>query len=37
MIISNNTVVVHIRKLREKTEIDTKNPVLILMGYKVQP
>ncbi len=36
----NNTVMVHIRRLREKIEIDTKNPAIIKtvwgVGYKVE-
>lgn len=36
----NNTVMVHIRRLREKIELDTKNPAIIKtvwgVGYKVE-
>lgn len=37
---SDNTVTVHIRRIREKIEVDTKNPIYIQVvwgiGYKVQ-
>ena len=36
----NNTVMVHIRRLREKIEVDAKNPSLIKtvwgVGYKIE-
>ena len=36
----NNTVMVHIRRLREKIELDSKNPALIKtvwgVGYKIE-
>lgn len=41
MMTSNNTIMVHIRKIREKIELDPKRPTIIQtvwgVGYKVQP
>ena len=40
MLTSNNTIMVHIRKIREKVELDPKRPMVIQtvwgVGYKVQ-
>ncbi|SFJ15867.1 response regulator transcription factor [Thermoflavimicrobium dichotomicum] len=41
MLTSNNTIMVHIRKIREKIELDPRRPTIIQtvwgVGYKVQP
>ncbi|MBH8599172.1 MULTISPECIES: response regulator transcription factor [unclassified Thermoactinomyces] len=41
MTTSNNTIMVHIRKIREKIELDPKQPIIIQtvwgVGYRVQP